>query len=153
MPFFNHRYTGMPCFVIVLWSIKPKETEEGIIWHSSISLAYYFGQILRLGIGFINWHLLWDGLLRIFEIWQLNTSPSRGYTNCVFFYYDYQRVFWRWTYSALQDFWLTDINYGFLEWSGGILIMSTHKPPPACLFDWKVVMWVFQTAINISLTI
>ena len=48
----------MPCCVIVLWSIEPIETEEGIIWHSSIFLAYYFGQILRLGIGFINCHLL-----------------------------------------------------------------------------------------------
>ena len=50
---FNHRYR-MPYFAIVLWSIKPKETEEGNIWHSDI--------------GFINWHL---GMYS-FKILQLN---------------------------------------------------------------------------------
>ena len=58
-------------FEIVLWSIIPK---EDIQKKELFSIQGYV------------WLIVVDnsGLLGMFDIWELNTSPSRGYTNCGF---------------------------------------------------------------------
>ena len=63
----------MLCIVIVYGLSYQKKTYK----RDYLAFKDIFG-LLRLGKGFMNWNLLRDGLFGMFELWQLNTSTSRG---------------------------------------------------------------------------